>query len=124
VRLFHQDAVLLLDKLPDASLDCIDLFYPDPWTKRRHWKRRFISAANLDRFARILKPRGQFRFASDISHYVNWTLQALDRHPEFNWQANGPDGWNKPYQFWPGSRYEQKALRELRTPAYLTFMRI
>ena len=124
IRLFHQDAVLLLDKLPDASLDCIDLFYPDPWTKKRHWKRRFVSGANLDRFARILKPNGQFRFASDITHYVNWTLEALDRHAEFQWQASGPDDWQKPYPFWPGSRYEQKAKHEGRTPAYLTFERV
>jgi tRNA (guanine-N7-)-methyltransferase len=123
VRLFHQDAVLLLDKLPDASLDCVDLFYPDPWHKKRHWKRRFVSQTNLDRFTRILKPGGHFRFASDITHYVNWTLEALDKHPDFTWLANGPDDWQKPYPFWPGSRYEQKAMREGRTPAYLTFVR-
>jgi tRNA (guanine-N7-)-methyltransferase len=123
VRLFHQDAVLLLDKLPDASLDCIDLFYPDPWHKKRHWKRRFVSKANLDRFARILKSGAQFRFASDIPHYVNWTLASLDRHPGFNWLANGPDDWHKPYPFWPGSRYETKAKREGRIPAYLVFER-
>jgi tRNA (guanine-N7-)-methyltransferase len=123
VRLYNNDAVPLLDRLPDASLDTIDLFYPDPWTKKRHWKRRFISPVNLDRFARILTPGGQFRFASDIPHYVNWTLEALDRHPDFSWQVTGPDDWRKPYPFWPGSRYEQKALREGRTPAYFTFMR-
>jgi tRNA (guanine-N7-)-methyltransferase len=124
VRLFHQDAVLLLDKLPDASLDCVDLFYPDPWHKKRHWKRRFVSQANLDRFTRVLKPGGQFRFASDITHYVNWTIEALDRQPDFTWQVSGPDDWQSPYPFWPGSRYEQKALREGRTPCYLTFVRI
>jgi tRNA (guanine-N7-)-methyltransferase len=123
IRLFHQDAVLLLDKLPDASLDGIDLFYPDPWHKKRHWKRRFVSPENLKRFARILKPSGQFRFASDIAHYVNWTLAALDGNPDFEWLANGPNDWRQPYPFWPGSRYEQKAKREGRTPAYLTFVR-
>ena len=123
VRLFHQDAVLLLDKMPDASLDCIDLFYPDPWHKKRHWKRRFVSEANLDRFARILKPGGYFQFASDIVHYVNWTLEALDKHPDFTWVASGPEHWQQPYPSWPGSRYEQKAKREGRTAAYLTFVR-
>lgn len=123
LRLYNNDAVPLLDRLPDSSLDVIDLFYPDPWTKKRHWKRRFVSAANLDRFARILKQGGQFRFASDIPHYVNWTLEALDRHPEFSWDAKGPDDWANPYFDWPGSRYEAKAIRECRTPAYLTFVR-
>ena len=123
ICLYDQDVVPLLDRLPDASLNGIDLFYPDPWTKKRHWKRRMISPANLDRFARIMKPGAEFRFASDISHYVNWTLEALDRHPDFSWQAAGPDDWAKPYSFWPGSRYEQKAIKEGRIPAYLTFVR-
>lgn len=123
IRLYAQDAVPLLDRLPEASLDMIDLFYPDPWPKKRHWKRRFVSAANLDRFARILKSGGRFRFASDIDHYVNWTLQALDNHPDFVWQADGPHDWQRPFSFWPGSRYEAKAMREGRQPVYLTFMR-
>ena len=74
IRLYDDDATELLDWLPDGSLSGIDLFYPDPWPKKRHWKRRFVSSANLDRFARVLRPGGLFRFASDIDHYVNWTL--------------------------------------------------
>src|SRR5690606_9217408 len=74
LRLYDDDATALLDWLPDASLSNIDILYPDPWPKKRHWKRRFVSMANLDRFARVLKPGGTFRFASDIDSYVNWTL--------------------------------------------------
>lgn len=124
VRLHDDDAVDLLEWLPDASLSGIDLFYPDPWPKKRHWKRRFVSDANLDRFARVLRPGGRFRFASDIDHYVNWTLLHAARHPSFEWQASDADDWRKPYEGWPGTRYEAKALREGRTPAYLTFMRL
>jgi tRNA (guanine-N7-)-methyltransferase len=123
IRLYAQDAVPLLDRLANASLDTIDLFYPDPWPKKRHWKRRFVSTDNLDRFARILKPGGHFRFASDIDHYVNWTLEALDKHPDFIWKADGAQDWQRPFAFWAGSRYEAKAIREGRQPAYLTFMR-
>ncbi|MEJ5080323.1 MULTISPECIES: tRNA (guanine(46)-N(7))-methyltransferase TrmB [unclassified Ochrobactrum] len=123
LRLYDEDATDVLDWLPDASLDGIDLFYPDPWHKRRHWKRRFVSDANLDRFARLLKPGAKFRFASDIEHYVNWTLQHCRRHPAFEWQAEGPDDWNKAYDGWPGTRYEAKAFREGRVAAYLTFIR-
>src|SRR5690606_35318145 len=74
IRVYGDDATRLLDWLPDASVAGIDLLYPDPWPKKRHWKRRFVSAANLDRFARVLRPGGAFRFASDIDGYVNWTL--------------------------------------------------
>jgi tRNA (guanine-N7-)-methyltransferase len=124
LRLYDEDATDVLDWLPDASLSGIDLFYPDPWHKRRHWKRRFVSDANLDRFARLLKPGTKFRFASDIEHYVNWTLQHCRRHPAFEWQATGPDDWNNAYDGWPGTRYEAKAFREGRVAAYLTFIRL
>ena len=121
IRLYDDDATVLLDWLPAGSLDRIDLFYPDPWPKKKHWKRRFVNRANLDRFARALKPGGMFRFASDIEHYVNWTLLEVARQGDFVWQAKTPDDWRKPYAGWPGTRYEAKALREGRTPAYLAF---
>ncbi|MBV2142160.1 tRNA (guanosine(46)-N(7))-methyltransferase TrmB [Falsochrobactrum sp. TDYN1] len=123
LRLYDEDATAVLDWLPDASLSGIDLFYPDPWPKRRHWKRRFVSDANLDRFARVLKPGSKFRFASDIEHYVNWTLQHCRWHDAFDWQAKGPADWNGAYEGWPGTRYEAKAFREGRRAAYLTFIR-
>ena len=123
IRLYDDDATRLLDWLPDAALDGIDLFYPDPWPKKRHWKRRFVSAVNLDRFARVLKAGGRFRFASDIDSYVDWTLAACRAHAAFDWQAGSAQDWHTPYEGWPGTRYEAKALREGRRPAYLTFLR-
>ena len=87
------------------------------------WKRRFVSAVNLDRFARVLKPGATFRFASDIDTYVNWTLLHIARHDLFSWQVEKADDWRNPWQGWPGTRYEAKAFREGRTPAYLTFRR-
>jgi len=121
LRVYDDDATQLLDWLPEASLAGIDLFYPDPWPKRKHWKRRFVSDVNLKRFARVLKPGGIFRFASDIDTYVNWTLQHCAAHGGFAWVADDADDWRKPYENWPGTRYEAKAFREGRTPAYLTF---
>jgi len=123
VRLFSEDATRLLDWLPSGGLAAIDLLYPDPWPKKRHWKRRFVGAQNLQRFARVLRPGGAFRFASDIDTYVNWTLQHCEAHPDFEWTARTADDWHKPYEGWPGTRYEAKALREGRAPAYLTFRR-
>ena len=121
LRLYDDDATRLLDWLPDASLDGIDLLYPDPWQKKRHWKRRFVNPANLDRFARVMKQGALFRFASDIENYVNWTLLACRAHDAFEWVAREPGDWRRPYEGWPGTRYEAKAIREGRTPAYLTF---
>ncbi|CDX50772.1 tRNA (guanine-N(7)-)-methyltransferase (fragment) [Mesorhizobium plurifarium] len=123
LRVYDDDATRLLDWLPSGSLDGIDLLYPDPWPKKKHWKRRFVGAANLGRFARVLKAGGRFRFASDIDSYVNWTLLACRRHGAFLWQAEDAAGWHRPYEGWPGTRYEAKAIREGRRPAYLTFIR-
>lgn len=124
LRVHDDDATQLLDWLPPASLDGIDLLYPDPWPKKKHWKRRFVSPVNLDRFGRVLKPGGSFRFASDIDSYVNWTLLHCRAHGAFDWQADDAGGWHSPYAGWPGTRYEAKALREGRRPAYLTFRRL
>ncbi len=123
LRVYDNDATQLLDWLPDASLSGIDLLYPDPWPKKKHWKRRFVSGVNLDRFARVLKAGGTFRFASDIDTYVNWTLLHCAAHGGFAWEAAQADDWRKAYPGWPGTRYEAKALREERTPAYLAFRR-
>ncbi|MCY6382755.1 tRNA (guanine(46)-N(7))-methyltransferase TrmB [Hoeflea prorocentri] len=123
VRLYDDDATRLLDWLPEASLDQVDLLYPDPWPKKKHWKRRFVSPVNLDRIARVLKPGGLFCFASDIDSYVNWTLLHTRNHKQFSWLATCADDWRLAYEGWPGTRYEAKALREGRVAAYLTFKR-
>lgn len=123
LRVYDDDATRLLDWLPGGSIDGINLLYPDPWPKKRHWKRRFVSDVNLDRFARVMKPGALFRFASDIDTYVDWTLLHCRAHGAFEWLAASADDWRRPYAGWPGTRYEAKAVREGRTPAYLTFRR-
>ncbi|MBZ9919695.1 tRNA (guanosine(46)-N7)-methyltransferase TrmB [Mesorhizobium sp. B2-2-3] len=123
LRVYDDDATRLLDWLPQASLDGIDMLYPDPWPKKKHWKRRFVSPVNLERFARVVKRGGEFRFASDIDTYVNWTLLHCRAHGGFAWQASEAVDWHRPYDGWPGTRYEAKAVREGRRPAYLTFIR-
>jgi tRNA (guanine-N7-)-methyltransferase len=123
IRLHHGDAIDLLPWLPPASLVRFDLLYPDPWPKRRHWKRRFVQDDTVRAIARLLKPGGEFRFASDIPHYVEWTLARLLRSPDFSWTAECADDWRKPWPHWPGTRYEAKAKREGRVPCYLIFGR-
>ncbi len=122
VRIHDHDARDLLDWLPSESVDRIDLLYPDPWPKKRHWKRRFVNAQSLDRLARVLRPGGAFRFASDIDSYIAWTLFEVRRHGRFSWQASTAADWRTPWPGWPGTRYEAKALREGRRGHYLTFL--
>jgi tRNA (guanine-N7-)-methyltransferase len=123
VRLHHGDATDLLAWLPPASLARVDLLYPDPWPKRRHWKRRFVQDKSVAAIARVLQPGGHFRFASDIADYVSWTLVRLLRSPDFEWTAERADDWRKPWPDFIRTRYEAKAVREGRTSCYLTFRR-
>jgi tRNA (guanine-N7-)-methyltransferase len=123
IRLHHADAVALLDWLPPASLGRIDLLYPDPWPKRRHWKRRFVTPENIARLARVLRPGGEFRFASDWANYSDWTLARFIRAVDFAWTAERADDWRKPWPDFSRTRYEAKAVREGRLPCYLTFRR-
>jgi tRNA (guanine-N7-)-methyltransferase len=123
IRLHFGDAIHVLDWLPSASIARLDLLYPDPWPKRRHWKRRFVQDATVAAIARVLPSGGTFRFATDWPDYAAWTLQHLIRSPDFEWTAERADDWRLP---WPGfisTRYEEKAKREGRTPCYLAFRR-
>jgi tRNA (guanine-N7-)-methyltransferase len=123
IRLHFGDASELIDWLPGASLSRIDLLYPDPWPKRRHWKRRFVQDESLARLARILKPGGELRFATDIPGYAEYALTRILRSPDFVWTAECADDWRKPWAGFSRTRYEAKAIREGRTPAYFIFRR-
>jgi tRNA (guanine-N7-)-methyltransferase len=124
VRLHFGDASELIDWLPSASLARIDLLYPDPWPKRRHWKRRFVQDDMLKRLARILQPGGEFRFATDISGYADYALMRILRSPDFVWAAERADDWRKPWPSYSETRYEAKAKREGRLPQYFIFRRV
>jgi tRNA (guanine-N7-)-methyltransferase len=123
IRLHHGDAVETLDWLPPETVSRIDILYPDPWPKKRHRKRRFVSDENLARFARVLAHGGFVRFATDIDDYAEWALIRFLRSHDFEWTAARADDWRKPWQGFGGTRYEAKALREGRTPCYLVFRR-
>lgn len=112
----------LFDVLPDQSIDRAFLLYPDPWPKKRHHKRRFVTPEHLVPLARVMKPGAIFRVATDIPDYVRQTLEEVPR-AGFAWLAERPADWREPWPDWIPTRYEQKALREGRVPHYLTFRR-
>jgi tRNA (guanine-N7-)-methyltransferase len=124
VRLFAGDAAELLAWLPPHSLARIDLIHPDPWPKRRHWKRRFVQDATVAAIARALKPGGEFRFVSDIADYCAWTLVHLSRSSDLVWTAERADDWRLPWADYTMTRYGAKAEREGRQAAYLQFRKI
>jgi tRNA (guanine-N7-)-methyltransferase len=121
IRLHHGDASELLDWLPEGGLARIDLLYPDPWPKRRHWKRRFIQDDSLKRLARILKSGGELRFATDIADYAAYALARVLRSQDFVWTVERAGDWKNPWPDFSGTRYEAKAKREGRVPGYFVF---
>lgn len=117
------DARDLFDVLPEASIERAFLLYPDPWPKKRHHRRRFVTPEHLAPLAQVMKPGAILRVATDIPDYVRQTLEEVPRHG-FEWLAEGPSDWRESWGDWISTRYEQKALREGRVPHYLTFRRL
>lgn len=123
VRIHANDARDVLERLGDAMISRAFLLFPDPWHKKRHHKRRFVSAETLDELARVMVDGGEFRVATDIKHYCRWTLREIRDHGVFTWTAEKPSDWRVRGEDWPGTRYEAKAIREGRQPVYLKFRR-
>jgi tRNA (guanine-N7-)-methyltransferase len=123
VRLYNGDARAVIEVLPGEALAGAYLLYPDPWPKRRHHKRRFLSDATLAALARVMRPGAELRFATDIDANAGWSLARVLRSPDFVWTPAGPRDWQTPWGGWAGTRYEAKALRGGRRPAYFTFRR-
>jgi tRNA (guanine-N7-)-methyltransferase len=123
IRLHFGDAIHVLDWLPERSIARLDLIHPDPWPKRRHWKRRFVQDTTVAAIARVLEPGGSFRFVTDWPDYTAWTLAHVLRAREFEWTAERADDWRQPWPGFTGTRYGAKAKREGRFPCYLIFVR-
>lgn len=120
VRVHYGDARVLLEHLPDACFERVYLLYPDPWPKARQNKRRFVNPDNLTQIHRVLKPEGDFWFASDIDDYVQWTREHIAASKLF--AEHGDD--QQPFENWTRTRYEAKAVREGRGQNYLRFHKI
>ena len=124
VRIFPDDARLLLDRLPDDSIGRLFVLFPDPWPKKRHHKRRLIDAKTLADFARILKDGAEFRWASDDMDYVERTLERVAASGAFSGpEQRSGDRPSRPAD-WPETRYEQKARAAGRAPVFLRYVRI
>ena len=119
LRLWHEDARVLLRALPDASLDRLFLLFPDPWPKARHAKRRFVHPALLAELARVLTPGSVWRVASDDPTYQAWVTDVMGQQTLFD---TPPPATARPAD-WPPTRYEAKALLAGRRPLYWTFIR-
>jgi tRNA (guanine-N7-)-methyltransferase len=122
VRLFVGDARALVEALPDASLERVFILFPDPWPKARHHKRRLVQAETVAELARVLKPGGRLRFATDWAEYADWALQRFLASPAFRWTAERADDWRTAPADHVTTRYEAKRLGDV-APVFLDFER-
>ena len=123
VRLFPDDARLLLAALAPQSIDRVFILFPDPWPKQRHHKRRLLSRETLDRLAEIMTDGAELRLATDDRDYLRQMLEEVTGHPDFEWLARRPGDWRERPADWPPTRYEEKARAAGRPPAFLRVAR-
>ena len=121
VKIYPNDANNLIYALPKMSIQKTFILFPDPWPKKRHSKRRFISSKNLKQLARIMTEGAQLRIATDHPVLLRWSLEQLINNQSFNWDLSGPESWRKQPSDWFSTRYENKAINAGRKPIYLNF---
>jgi tRNA (guanine-N7-)-methyltransferase len=121
IRLFTDDARLVMNALPEQSLSRAFVLFPDPWPKSRHHKRRFVQRDNLDVLARLMKPGAELRLATDDPSYLPWMVDHACTHPAFEWLAERPADWRGRPADWPPTRYETKRIAGI--PVFLRFRR-
>ncbi|MEW1955180.1 tRNA (guanosine(46)-N7)-methyltransferase TrmB [Terrabacter sp. NPDC080008] len=110
LRIEIGDAVLFLEeRVDDATFDAVHLFFPDPWRKKKHTKRRFVSPSNLDLLARVLKPGGHVLVATDQDFYAEHVLKEVAAHPRFEAQRTERPQWR------PRNGFEAKGIAAGRT---------
>lgn len=115
VRIIRTDAALFLaDSIADDSVDCFHIYFPDPWPKKRHNKRRFICPENFDQLLRCLTIGGTIRIATDHAEYFDQIEQTIAQNKsriekvDFSPTAGADEGE------WVGTNFERKYLKEKR----------
>jgi len=119
IRLYDGDARMLLEAMPDESIDRMFILFPDPWPKARHHKRRIISQESLTLFYKKLKAGGMLRVATDHVDYCEWMLEQFLIFAQFTWEAKTQSDWQNPPPDWVPTRYQAKALAEGRQATFL-----
>ena len=123
IRIFDDDARKLFKVLPDSILGRVYALFLDPWPKKRHHRRRFISEETVDSLIRIMKDNAQLRIASDHMGYISWVLEHLSARQELEWLVQSKQDWTNPTSDWVATRYEKKAKMRGCSSAYLCFTR-
>ena len=122
ISVFIDDGLLLLENLPENSINQMAIMFPDPWPKSKHRNRRIINKQILLQISRVLKPSSEIRLASDHKIYQKWILQKFYESKLFEWIVKSKDDWEKKPRDWPSTRYMKKAIKLNNKPAWFLFM--
>jgi len=120
VRIHQGDAREVATRLPDGCLDRVFILFPDPWPKSRHHKRRLVQPDFIAELARLLKPGGSLRFATDWAEYADWTRK---RMPAGGLFVPLEADTSRPPADHLTTRYEEKRLGDC-APVFLDFVRV
>tara|TARA_B100000963_G_scaffold17992_1_gene13793 strand:+ start:3900 stop:4568 length:669 start_codon:yes stop_codon:yes gene_type:complete len=124
IKIFHGDAHKFLKNFSGIFFDEVWLFFPDPWPKKRHEKRRFIQKESINKLYEVIKPKGNLYISSDHKIYISWTLILFNQNDKFEWLAENHLDWENPHADYHGSRYEVKSLKKNRMPYFLKFKKL
>jgi len=118
VRIIRTDAACFIaDCVPDNSVDCFHIYFPDPWPKKKHHKRRFLSPGNLQHLVRCLKTTGQIRIATDHVDYFEEIKKLTATQNEKLKEIDFPPATGAEKGEWTGTNYERKSLKR-KMPIY------
>ncbi|MGO2997248.1 MAG: tRNA (guanosine(46)-N7)-methyltransferase TrmB [Moraxellaceae bacterium] len=109
VKIINGDAIQLLKQLPENHIDRIQLYFPDPWQKKRHYKRRFVSPDRMTIVTRSLKKGGWFHTATDWEHYAFWMVEVLDGFAGLTNKAGAGNFTDRP-DFRPMTKFERRGI--------------
>jgi tRNA (guanine-N7-)-methyltransferase len=123
VKLFNDDARMLLESITDEQLDRIFLLFPDPWPKKRHIKRRMVNPQTLDIFFRVLKKGGTVRVATDHNTYKEHTLETFKEYGKFKPLFKSEDELTLQPQDHFQTRYQAKNLAGAKQAFFMDFVK-
>ncbi|MHC4574274.1 MAG: tRNA (guanosine(46)-N7)-methyltransferase TrmB [Planctomycetota bacterium] len=116
VRIIRTDApAFLADFIPPDAVDCFHIYFPDPWPKRRHHKRRFFNPASLHHLIRALKTGGTIKVATDHQEYFQWITELVQARRDRLQPADFLPTAGASRDEWVGTNVERKYLKEKRT---------
>lgn len=123
IRVLMDDAMMVVKSLKPETLDDIYILNPDPWPKKRHFKRRIVRPETVAEYHRVLKPGGRLICATDVDELAEWMCTQITLQGGFEWTAERADDWRKMPPDWIRTRYEVKGEKAGRRQSYLIFQK-